>query len=114
MSYVVLGYPTHPYSPPTNDGWPILPQLIVFISLLLSQKLTKIMIREVIDHDRQARGLKKAGAALYRDNKKPQWWPLEVRRSGKSLNPHAESSTAPPPCLGCLGATPCLTHLAPC
>uniref|UniRef100_A0A1D1ZVG8 Uncharacterized protein n=1 Tax=Auxenochlorella protothecoides TaxID=3075 RepID=A0A1D1ZVG8_AUXPR len=41
------------------------------------QKLTKIMIREVIDHDRQARGLKKAGAALYRDNKKPQWWPLE-------------------------------------
>ena len=42
------------------------------------QKLAKDMVREVINYDRAQRGLKPS-AQLYKDNDRPDWWPVAVR-----------------------------------
>lgn len=44
-----------------------------------AQRLIKQMVREVLDHDRQARGLKPSGSKLYVENERPDWWPVQVR-----------------------------------
>lgn len=38
--------------------------------------LTNQMVREAVEADREARGLKKATRKFWQDNEKPDWWPL--------------------------------------
>ena len=53
------------------------------------------MVREVIDHDREARGLKPTGGKLYVENDRPDWWPAQVRRAvGRSVGRGASSLAA--------------------
>ncbi len=44
----------------------------------MAQKVTKEMVREIMAHDRAARGLRPTNN-VYQNNDRPDWWPVEVR-----------------------------------